>query len=184
MGPLEQQARDEFLARRQRMWAAAEHVRPKPPRYREYTGGLRMRPQPALPPVKFWSWARIQSPEEFICSPAAIIVSKDTPKQMTIAIVVRAASKHFRTTKNELISHRRQPSIVYPRHVAQFVAKEMTSRSYPEIALYFGGRDHTSILHAVQKMNKKVADPRIAMDVATVMAIAMEMLNAPAGDEG
>jgi chromosomal replication initiator protein len=55
-------------------------------------------------------------------------------------------------SKTELLSNRRTRTIVKPRQIAMYLAKVMTPRSLPEIGRRFGGRDHTTVLHAVRKI--------------------------------
>ena len=55
-------------------------------------------------------------------------------------------------SKTELLSNRRTRTIVKPRQVAMYLSKVMTPRSLPEIGRRFGGRDHTTVLHAVRKI--------------------------------
>jgi chromosomal replication initiator protein len=62
------------------------------------------------------------------------------------------AARYFGVTRSELLSTSRHSSIVLPRHVAMYLAKEMTTSSLPEIGRRFGGRDHTTVLHGVRKI--------------------------------
>ena len=55
-----------------------------------------------------------------------------------------------------MFSKRRQAHIVLPRQVAMYLAKELTQKSLPEIGDAFGGRDHTTVLHAVRKITREV----------------------------
>ncbi|TIN12878.1 MAG: chromosomal replication initiator protein DnaA, partial [Mesorhizobium sp.] len=59
---------------------------------------------------------------------------------------------HYNVSKTELLSNRRTRTIVKPRQVAMYLSKVMTPRSLPEIGRRFGGRDHTTVLHAVRKI--------------------------------
>jgi chromosomal replication initiator protein len=55
-----------------------------------------------------------------------------------------------------MTAKRRSQNVVYPRHVAMFLARELTGLSFPEIGEHFGGRDHTTVLHACDKIKKDV----------------------------
>lgn len=66
--------------------------------------------------------------------------------------IQRAVARHFGISRLDMISRRRSSEIVRPRHVAAWFAREYTPRSYPEIGRLFGGRDHTSMLHAVRRI--------------------------------
>ena len=63
----------------------------------------------------------------------------------------------FGVTHDELVSPRRSQAVAYPRQVAMYLAKTLTLRSLPEIGRRFGGRDHTTVLHAVRKIEALVA---------------------------
>lgn len=74
------------------------------------------------------------------------------PKRVRIEDIQRVVARHYNVSKTELLSNRRTRTIVKPRQVAMFLAKTMTLRSLPEIGRRFGGRDHTTVLHAVRKI--------------------------------
>lgn len=74
------------------------------------------------------------------------------PKRVRIEDIQRIVSRHYNVSKSELLSNRRTRTIVKPRQVAMYLAKVMTPRSLPEIGRRFGGRDHTTVLHAVRKI--------------------------------
>lgn len=63
-------------------------------------------------------------------------------------------------------SSRRARNVARPRQVAMYLAKQLTARSLPEIGRKFGGRDHTTVMHAVKKVDELIAeDPSFAQDV-------------------
>jgi len=74
------------------------------------------------------------------------------PKRPRIEDIQRIVARHYNVSKTELLSNRRTRTIVKPRQVAMYLAKVMTPRSLPEIGRRFGGRDHTTVLHAVRKI--------------------------------
>ncbi|MFN3546786.1 MAG: chromosomal replication initiator protein DnaA [Mesorhizobium sp.] len=74
------------------------------------------------------------------------------PKRIRIEDIQRIVARHYNVSKTELLSNRRTRTIVKPRQVAMYLAKVMTPRSLPEIGRRFGGRDHTTVLHAVRKI--------------------------------
>ena len=80
-----------------------------------------------------------------------------------IAFIQVAVAKSFNVSQLDIISHKRTQKIVLPRQVAMYFAKSMTSHSYPEIGRRFGGRDHTTVIHSVQKIRARcVSDPEFA----------------------
>ncbi len=74
------------------------------------------------------------------------------PRKIRIEDIQRIVARHYNVSKTELLSNRRTRTIVKPRQVAMFLSKAMTPRSLPEIGRRFGGRDHTTVLHAVRKI--------------------------------
>ncbi len=74
------------------------------------------------------------------------------PKRVRIEDIQRVVARHYNVSKTELLSNRRTRTIVKPRQVAMYLSKILTPRSLPEIGRRFGGRDHTTVLHAVRKI--------------------------------
>ncbi|MFC5385112.1 chromosomal replication initiator protein DnaA [Aquamicrobium segne] len=74
------------------------------------------------------------------------------PKRVRIEDIQRIVARHYNVSRTELLSSRRTRTIVKPRQVAMYLSKVMTPRSLPEIGRRFGGRDHTTVLHAVRKI--------------------------------
>lgn len=85
--------------------------------------------------------------------------------------IQRTVAAYFDIALADMLSSRRQKATIMPRHVAMYLAKELTPFSLPEIGRKFGGKDHTTILHAVRKIAGLIAagDP-IAADVAAIRA--------------
>jgi Bacterial dnaA protein helix-turn-helix len=71
---------------------------------------------------------------------------------VTMSDILQFTATHYRVTPREIRSRRRNTRLVRPRHVVMYLCKTMTPRSYPEIAMFVGGRDHTTVLHAVTSM--------------------------------
>ncbi|WP_246666159.1 chromosomal replication initiator protein DnaA [Aquamicrobium sp. LC103] len=88
------------------------------------------------------------------------------PKRVRIEDIQRIVARHYNVSKTELLSNRRTRTIVKPRQVAMYLAKVMTPRSLPEIGRRFGGRDHTTVLHAVRKIEDlSGADNTMAQEI-------------------
>lgn len=73
-------------------------------------------------------------------------------KRIRIEEIQRIVARHYNVSKQDLLSNRRTRTIVKPRQIAMYLAKMLTPRSLPEIGRRFGGRDHTTVLHAVRKI--------------------------------
>lgn len=88
------------------------------------------------------------------------------PRPPKVEEIQRVVAKHFQVERADILSARRTAVVVKPRQVAMYLAKEMTLRSLPEIGRRFGGRDHTTVLHAVRKIGSAVErDPEFAETV-------------------
>jgi len=88
---------------------------------------------------------------------------------ITTSSVIEVVSEHFGMTRAELLACRRKASIVKARQIAMYLAKTLTLRSLPEIGRRFGGRDHTTVLHAVRKITRLIAeDAGFAAEITTL----------------
>jgi chromosomal replication initiator protein len=87
-------------------------------------------------------------------------------RRVTIDEIQKRAAEHFNIKMSEMTSSRRARAVARPRQVAMYLAKQLTARSLPEIGRKFGGRDHTTVIHAVKKIEELIAvDPTLAEDV-------------------
>ncbi len=73
--------------------------------------------------------------------------------RITIEDIQRAVCTHFKIDRSEMSSQRRTRAVARPRQIAMYLAKELTPRSYPEIGRRFGGRDHSTVIHAVKSID-------------------------------
>ncbi len=76
----------------------------------------------------------------------------------TITEIQTATCKHFGLTAEELVSSARASRIAWPRQVAMYLSRELTDESLPSIGRHFGGRDHTTVLHACRRASVKISD--------------------------
>jgi chromosomal replication initiator protein len=103
------------------------------------------------------------------------LVRSRPPKRVTIEEILRMISKHYVVSRQDLLSARRTRNVVLPRQVAMYLAKILTPRSLPEIGRRFGGRDHTTVLHAVRKIEEKSkTDERLAQDIELVKRLLLD----------
>jgi len=80
--------------------------------------------------------------------------------QVTIERIQELVSERFSLSIEELCSDRRSQNIVYPRQVAMYLSRELTDSSLPKIGKQFGGRDHTTVIHATSKIARKIREDR------------------------
>ena len=84
------------------------------------------------------------------------VLNTNEAKKIRIEEIQQVVARHYNLSKNDLLSSRRIRTIVKPRQIAMYLAKNLTPRSLPEIGRRFGGRDHTTVLHAIRKIETKV----------------------------
>ncbi|OUR72516.1 chromosomal replication initiation protein DnaA [Methylophaga sp. 41_12_T18] len=91
-------------------------------------------------------------------------------KLVTLENIQKIVGEYFKVRISELLSKKRTRSIARPRQIAMALAKELTNHSLPEIGEAFGGRDHTTVLHACRKIAElKETDVRIAEDYRNLL---------------
>ncbi|WP_397402468.1 chromosomal replication initiator protein DnaA [Phenylobacterium sp.] len=87
-------------------------------------------------------------------------------RKVTVDTIQKVVAEHYALKQADLLSERRARAIARPRQVAMWLAKQITTRSLPDIGRRFGGRDHTTVLHAVRRIESlKADDPVLARDV-------------------
>jgi chromosomal replication initiator protein len=90
-------------------------------------------------------------------------------RRITIDEIQRKVAEHYNLRMADMHSARRARNVARPRQVAMYLAKQLTARSLPEIGRKFGGRDHTTVMHAVRKIEELIEeDAQIAQDVDIV----------------
>ena len=80
------------------------------------------------------------------------LVRTREPKRVKIEDIQKLVANHYQVSRSDLLSSRRTATVVRPRQIAMYLSKVLTLRSLPEIGRRFGGRDHTTVLHAVRKI--------------------------------
>ena len=92
------------------------------------------------------------------------LVRQVEPKHVKIEEIQRIVAKHYQVSRADVLSSRRTQTVVRPRQVAMYLSKQLTLRSLPEIGRRFGGRDHTTVLHAVRKIDGLVKTDKALFD--------------------
>ena len=93
-------------------------------------------------------------------------ILRASDRKVTVEEIQRKVSEHYNIRLSDIIGPRRVRVIARPRQVAMYLAKQLTTRSLPEIGRRFGGRDHTTIMHGVRRIEElKVQDNQIAEDI-------------------
>ena len=81
-------------------------------------------------------------------------------RPISVAVIQREVSKYYSISHAELVGNKRSQSIVYPRQIAMYLSRELTDLSLPRIGAEFGGRDHTTVMHATAKIRKLITAQR------------------------
>ncbi len=103
------------------------------------------------------------------------LVRPHEPKRVKIEDIQKLVASHYNVTKADILSARRTANVVRPRQIAMFLAMTLTPRSLPEIGRRFGGRDHTTVLHAVRKIEALVGtDGRLSEEIELLKRMLTE----------
>ncbi|MSO44319.1 MAG: chromosomal replication initiator protein DnaA [Thermoleophilia bacterium] len=97
----------------------------------------------------------------------------DGSGEVRIDLIQEAVARHYGITLGDLVGDRRTKRVVLPRQVAMYLAREMTDASLPAIGRAFGGRDHTTVIYAVQKIAKQLADGGDVYEAAQALTSAL-----------
>ena len=93
-------------------------------------------------------------------------VLKASDRKVTVEEIQRKVSEHYNIRLSDMIGPKRVRTLARPRQMAMYLAKQMTSRSLPEIGRRFGGRDHTTVMHGVRRITELMTtDSQIADDI-------------------
>ncbi|MDU0342319.1 chromosomal replication initiator protein DnaA, partial [Bosea rubneri] len=92
------------------------------------------------------------------------LVRTREPRRVKIEEIQKLVATRYNVSRADILSERRTAAVVKPRQIAMYLAKALTPRSLPEIGRRFGGRDHTTVLHAVRKIEKAIGEDRLLHD--------------------
>jgi chromosomal replication initiator protein len=121
---------------------------------------------------------RIIANSRFTGEPITLDFAKEALKDLlnlqarlvTIENIQKTVADYYKLRVSDLVSERRSRSIARPRQIAMALAKELTSHSLPEIGAGFGGRDHTTVIHACKRVRElRESDPRVREDYSNLL---------------
>ncbi len=92
------------------------------------------------------------------------LVKNREPKRIKIEDIQKLVASRYNVSRSDILSERRTAAVVKPRQIAMYLSKVLTVRSLPEIGRRFGGRDHTTVLHAVRKIEKQIGEDTVLGD--------------------
>ena len=116
----------------------------------------------------FANWQYMRTPISLDIAETVVrdLVQAIEPRRIKIEDILRIVSRHFGVSKGDLLSQRRHRSVVWPRQIGMYLAKQLTARSLPEIGRRFGNRDHTTVLHAIRKIEGEITgNPRLRDEI-------------------
>ena len=103
------------------------------------------------------------------------LVRTPDPKKVKIEDIQKLVASHFNVSRSDILSARRTASVVRPRQISMYLSKLLTPRSLPEIGRRFGGRDHTTVLHAVRKITGLVTtDATLSEEIELLKRMLLE----------
>jgi chromosomal replication initiator protein len=89
---------------------------------------------------------------------------KEPKKLITVDFIQRCVAEEYGVSVADLKLKRRNKTIVLPRQVAMYLSRELTDLSFPEIGNYFGGKDHTTVLHSYNKIKEELCSDELLKD--------------------
>lgn len=118
---------------------------------------------------------RVAAHQQFNQSPVTLdlvsgllrdVAANPDGSRIKIDDILKVVGRHYNVARTDLLSPRRARIVVLPRQVGMYLAKKMTARSLPEIGRRFGGRDHSTVLHAVRKIEEQMkTDDKLAREI-------------------
>jgi chromosomal replication initiator protein len=113
-----------------------------------------------------WTYMRTPITLDIVETVIRDLVQGIEPRRIKIEDILKVVSRHYGVTRSDLLSQRRHRSVVWPRQIGMFLAKQLTARSLPEIGRRFGNRDHTTVLHAIRKIEGVIeGNPRVRDEI-------------------
>ena len=110
----------------------------------------------ALNRILAFSKINTKSPSIYECKRILKDYINSNNKSLTVESIQNLVASHFNLNIAELLSPRRSRSLARPRQIAMYLAKQHTSNSLPDIGRKFSNRDHTTVIHAVKKINELI----------------------------
>ncbi|MCL2882285.1 MAG: chromosomal replication initiator protein DnaA [Coriobacteriia bacterium] len=120
--------------------------------------------------------------KEYVSQELAELVAKELFKKkivkpITIAQIQAEVCRYFSINHTDLIGSKRKYEIVFPRHIAMYLCQELTDSSFPQIGRAFGGKDHTTVMHAVNKIKKVMSCENDVYQQVQHITSALKMKN-------
>lgn len=101
----------------------------------------------------------------------------ETPKKLSIEDIQKTVADHFKIKIADINSKKKHTAVAHPRQIAMFLARKLTSASLPELGVRFGGKDHTTVLHNVKKIEAAIISDMDLKAVVTTIQRHLETLH-------
>jgi len=111
--------------------------------------------------IAFASLSRVDIDLEMAQEALRSIIPDEASLPLTINNIQETVSEYFGLQMQDMVSDKRDQRIAYPRQIAMYLAREMMEKSFPDIGKEFGGKDHTTVLHACRKIESLQDDPAL-----------------------
>ncbi|SCZ76665.1 chromosomal replication initiator protein DnaA [Acidaminobacter hydrogenoformans DSM 2784] len=108
--------------------------------------------------IAYASLANVEISVEIAAEALKDIIASSKPKQINVELIKTIVAQNFNVKVEDFITKRRTRSISYPRQIAMYLCRELTDMSLPKIGEEFGGRDHTTVIHAYDKISKEILE--------------------------
>ncbi len=102
------------------------------------------------------------------------MIANQSQKVITIELIQKKVSVFFNLTVQQLKSKRKQKKISEPRQIAMFLSRKYTGHSFPEIGQKFGGKNHSTVVHVVKSIEKKIEQDRNVSDIVSRISPQVE----------
>ena len=110
------------------------------------------------------AFAALKAPHRVVFEDAREVLKgmfpERTVRQISIQTIQNEVCRYFNMSKDDLVGNKRQQNIVLPRQIAMYLSRELTELSLPRIGAEFGGKDHTTVIHANSKITKLIGEKR------------------------
>ena len=83
-------------------------------------------------------------------------IGNDAPATLSIDLIQKKVAAHFNINQSDITGKKRVKNIVVPRQIAMYLSRELTDSSLPKIGQEFGGKDHTTVMHAYEKIEQQI----------------------------
>jgi chromosomal replication initiator protein len=121
--------------------------------------------------ARYALWGNVLTMDNVFAEAQAFVQTRP-PKRPKIEEVQRVVARHYNVARSDMVSSDRTKKICLPRQVAMYLCKVLSLRSLPEIGRRFGGRDHTTVLHGIRKIEKLMArDPAFVDEISMLTKV-------------